>query len=225
MSEVGSAYAAGRQRISALVLEPAAAAVPVPACPEWTVHNVLSHVAGICADILAGRLDGVTTPAWTDAQVRVRRDVLTADVVAEWVETAPQIEAMVDQFGSAGQQLVADLTTHEHDIRGALGRPGARDSDGVAIGVEFLLTMGLEPTLAERGLPALELVIDDDKLVLGTGSPAARLDAHRFEFLRAWTGRRSVGQIRSMDWSGDVDPYLAAFAWGPFTPAAVDIIE
>jgi uncharacterized protein (TIGR03083 family) len=225
MTEVGAAYAGGRQRISELVLTPGAADVAVPACPEWTVHDVLSHVTGICADILAGRLDGVTTPAWTAAQVEPRRDVATSDVVAEWTETAPQVEAMVDQIGPPGQQLVADLTTHEHDIRGALGRPGGRDSDGVAIGVEFLLTVGVGPMFTARELPALELIVDGDKRLLGGGAADARLEIDRFEFMRAFTGRRSLDQIRALEWTGDPEPFLAAFTWGPFTPAEVDIAE
>jgi uncharacterized protein (TIGR03083 family) len=225
MNEVGTAYAAGRQRISELVLEPGADAVDVPACPEWTVHDVVSHVTGICADILAGNLDGVTTPAWTEAQVVPRRELPIADVVAEWAETAPQVEAMVDQFGSAGQQLVADLTTHEHDIRGALGRPDARDSDGIAIGLEFLMTAGVGPVFVERKVPALELVMGAETRVLGEGPPAVRLEADRFAVLRAFTGRRSEAQIRAMRWSGDVEPYLPVFTWGPFTVPDHDIVE
>src|SRR5438874_1252993 len=57
---IGALYADGRGRISDLVSglgEEAAA--PVPACPQWSVHDVVAHVTGVCADILAGNLAGV----------------------------------------------------------------------------------------------------------------------------------------------------------------------
>jgi hypothetical protein len=36
----------------------------VPACPQWTVHDVVAHLAGGCGDVLAGDIEGVTTAAW-----------------------------------------------------------------------------------------------------------------------------------------------------------------
>lgn len=33
---------------------------PVPACPEWTVHDVLAHLCGLCVDIVTGRLTSVS---------------------------------------------------------------------------------------------------------------------------------------------------------------------
>src|SRR5207245_258980 len=100
--------------------------VVVPACPEWTVHDVIAHLAGVCADIINGNLAGVATESWTAAQVDARRAHTVEQIIAEWSEVAPQVEAMADHFpGRAGPQLVFDLTTHEHDLRGALGRPDA----------------------------------------------------------------------------------------------------
>jgi hypothetical protein len=37
----------------------------VPACPDWTVRDAYAHQAGVSADILAGRMDGVATDEWT----------------------------------------------------------------------------------------------------------------------------------------------------------------
>ena len=36
---------------------------------EWTVKDVVAHLCGACEDILAGRLEGVATDPWTEAQV------------------------------------------------------------------------------------------------------------------------------------------------------------
>ena len=72
MDEIGVWYAAGRRRLSEVVLDlgPEEVARPVPACPDWTVHDVVAHLAGVCADVVAGQIEGITTAAWADAQVR-----------------------------------------------------------------------------------------------------------------------------------------------------------
>jgi hypothetical protein len=46
-----------------------------------------------------------------------------------------------------------------------------------------------------------------------------------FELLRAMTGRRSVDQLRSMDWHGDGEAVLPVFTFGPFHPSTDDIEE
>src|SRR5690349_1912685 len=97
----GPVYAEGRRRVSALVrdLPPERADLPVPGCPQWRVKDVVSHLTGICADVLAGNIEGVATDPWTAAQVDARRDRSIAEIVAEWDEIAPQVEAIAAQFG------------------------------------------------------------------------------------------------------------------------------
>jgi hypothetical protein len=65
MRELGSIYQETRERIVELVRPVCADAptAPVPACPEWSVHDLMAHMTGNCADILAGNIDGVATPA------------------------------------------------------------------------------------------------------------------------------------------------------------------
>src|SRR5262245_10315435 len=115
----GELYAEGRERIVEIVagLSPELATAPVPTCPEWSVTDVLAHLTGICADVLAGNTDGVATDPWTEAQVSARRGRDIDELVAEWSETAPQVEALSEAFPpDLGAQWIADLTTHEHDI-------------------------------------------------------------------------------------------------------------
>ena len=45
---------------------------------------------------------------------------------------------MIPSFGPVAGQMVGDASTHEHDIRDALGAPGARDSDAVHIGSHWM---------------------------------------------------------------------------------------
>jgi hypothetical protein len=140
----------------------------------------------------------------------------------EWTDGAPAFEALLDELGAAGRQAVADLVTHEHDIRGALAQPGARDSDAVGIGSRFV-ARGFVSATGQLGINsrveaigAFELGDDDAQLVL-RGTP--------FELLRAMTGRRSVEQLRELEWQGDAESAIPAFTFGPFRPAAKRIDE
>jgi uncharacterized protein (TIGR03083 family) len=227
MTELAAAYTGGRGRITRLVagLDEQGAATIVAGCPEWTVKDVVAHLTGICSDILAGNIEGVATDPWTAAQVDVRRPLPLAQLVAEWDEVGPQIEAMLPSFPpEPATQLITDLTTHEHDLRGALGRPGARDSDAVAIGLAFTAPNFLT-SITDRDLPALSLRAGDSEWAADGARPAVSVSADRFELLRALTGRRSASQLRRLKWDGDPGPYLSAFEWGPFRVPASDIVE
>jgi uncharacterized protein (TIGR03083 family) len=216
--DVGVVYAAGRERVVELVggLTAEAASTPVPACPEWRVHDLLAHVAGVCSDVLAGRLDGAGTDPWTEAQVAARRDRDLGEIVAEWNETAPQVEAIAKDFGPAGKQWVFDFASHEQDLRGALAAPGARSSDAWWIELEFI-TPAFHAGAAARDLAPVRIVTGDREWVAAGTAPVETLTVDPFELGRALTGRRSADQIRAFGWSTDPEPYLGAFEFGPFT--------
>jgi hypothetical protein len=190
------------------------------------VADVLAHLAGISADILAGNIAGIATDPWTEAQVVASRGRPVADVAAEWSEQGPRVEELAVHFPErVAAQWVMDLTSHEHDVRCALRRPGARDSRGVAIAVDFLVSQGLDAAITAAGLPALEVKGDDQTWQAGAGEPAGVLAASSFELLRSFSGRRSAAQIRALGWPVDPEPYLAVLEFGPFTFSEVDIDE
>lgn len=246
MGDIGEVYADGRRRITELVAQasPEQLQAVVPSCPDWTVTDVVAHLAGVCTDVLEGRIEGVATDPWTAAQVEARKGRSIEALVDEWSTAAPQVEAMAAHFpGRVGTQWVIDLTTHEHDIRLALGEPGARDSEAVQMGLGFVVG-GLAATVAARGLPPLEVKADGSSWVVGGGdgetdmgaillgaeppmggTPEATVEAPAFELFRALTGRRSADQVRRYSWTGDPDPYLPAFEFGPFKTSPVDITE
>lgn len=257
MKGVGEAYAEGRERIIELVrdLSPGDAAARVPTCPAWSIHNVVAHLAGTCADILAGNLDGVATEAWTSAHVEARAERSMAELVDEWTTAAVQVEAFADSFpGRTGAQWVFDMTSHEHDLRCALVRPGARDTDAVMMAVEMLVATGLAAQVTAARLGPLEVKIaeghtwivgqgadgaeertlDDlvtaalvggENLPVGDGPPVGSLSARAFELMRSLSGRRSLEQVAALEWSVDPTPYLPLLTWGPFTPSGVPIEE
>lgn len=222
--DFGADYRAVRERITTLVsdLDSQRASTSVPACPDWSVHDVIAHLAGVCSDILSGRLEGVTTPPWTAAQVEARRDRSMQELLEEWASAAGQVEPLAPLFpGRAAQQMVADVVSHEHDLRGALNRPGARDSEAVFVALDFLVRSFLE-----SGLAGSSLVVRAGGLEWATPERGeAVLESEPFELMRALSGRRSLAQVEGLGWSVDPNPYLSAFTWGPFQPAERDLVE
>jgi len=223
--DIPGMYGELRARVTTLVAEAGgdAGAARVPACPDWSVKDVLAHLAGICADVLGGNIEGVATDPWTAAQVEARRGHSVEDILAEWNELGPQVEALAPVFPEdAIRQWLTDGTTHEHDVFGALARTGARDAGSVGVSLDFTAANCVEAASTSGtavGFRAGERAwgrVDGDAPVL---------TADAFDLLRALTGRRSLAQVRAMAWEGDADAALAAFTWGPFRPATADIVE
>lgn len=207
--DYAGAYGALRQRVIVLVqgaTDEQLNAHP-PATPEWRTRDVLAHLTGVTTDVLTGNLDGVGTDPWTKVQVDARRDRTVAQLIEEWEANGPQIDPMIVSFGVVAGQFLGDAVTHEHDIRGALGAPGARDSDGLAIGFSWLgCRVGEMRDAAEAG--ALRVETEAGPYTFGSGPPTETCATSRFDFVRASTGRRSVEQIAAWDWDGEPRPEL-----------------
>lgn len=125
-------------------------------------------------------------------------------------------------IGDQGRQAVADVVTHEHDIRAALQEPGARDSDAVVMGLGFIVPVFIE-SAASQGISVRVRTAEGPEF--GAGDATVALNGVGFELMRAMTGRRSAAQLREMDWEGDSRPILPAFTYGPFRPAVDRILE
>lgn len=212
-------YAAARARVRSLLtdIDEAAAATIVPACPAWTVHDLCAHLVGVPAALVVrdNPPPGDNQP-WVDRQVAERADRSIAELLDEWDAVGPDFEGLMRRFPHAFGGLVYDAVAHEHDVRGALGRPGARDSAGVWASVEQLVPM-VERDLAAGG-PAsgtLTLRAGDREWVVGTGDPAVSLTTTPFELMRLLGSRRSREQILAAPWDGDVEPFLPALAHMP----------
>jgi uncharacterized protein (TIGR03083 family) len=216
--DLAGIYAETRGRIVDLVrgLSPDELVTTVPATPEWTVRDVVGHLTGVCADVMEGRLEGAATPPWTAAQIDARRAKSLEEVLAEWDERSPAIEAMLAGSGMAVNALVADVVTHEQDIRSALGRPGARDSAGMDAALQ-IFAGGLDARLRAQGRPAIRIDAGSQEWVLGEGDPAATLATNSYDLTRALIGRRSRAQVAAMGWDGDSEPFLDVFAGFPMS--------
>ncbi len=221
MTDIGIQYAAIRERITELVagLSAGQAATPVPACPGWSVHDVVAHLGGSVTDILAGRMDGVGSDEWTAAQVDARRETPIADVLAEWAAGSPQFEDGLRAIGGPMAALaVADAWNHEQDLRGALGHEGGADPAAEHTAIEGYAS-AVGGGLAAAGHAPLKIVAGATEFATGDGEPGATVTGAPFDLARALAGRRTADQIRALTWSGDADPYVAALSTkGPNEP-------
>jgi uncharacterized protein (TIGR03083 family) len=210
-------YRETRERLTGLVagLDEAQLAIPVPACPGWSVADVMGHLAAIPEDALAGRLTGPPSEAETAAQVDRFRGRPMARTLAGWTSLAPRFEEIIAAFEV--WPAVIDVATHEQDIRGAVGQPGARDTE-VIRGLAAWLVAGLRTPVP------LRVRVDSTPFRPGPdGEPVLELTTTCYEAFRWRMGRRSRDQLAALDWSGDPSPVLDHLV--VFGPATADIIE
>lgn len=220
-----SIYRRARERITELAqgLSDEQLATAVPGSPAWTVKDVVGHLAGVVADVQAGRIEGAATEPWTQRQVDDRRDTPVGDVIAEWSTAAPAFEQLVGQVPALAR-TVMDILTHEADIRGALDIPPAAEVTDDIVDANQQVMAALDTTLkAADGAPGLRVKSGTDEWILGPGEPAATLTVSPYELFRAAIGRRSDSQFRGYDWQGDPSPYVPLFAF--FSFAEKDLSE
>jgi uncharacterized protein (TIGR03083 family) len=189
-----------------------------PATPAWRVRDIVAHLAGSTADIVAGNLGDVASDAWTQAQVDARIDVPVVEVLEEWERCSASVEPTIQDFPPIMRMmLLTDAVTHEHDILGAIGTEGDRGSEAVAFAFH-----GVSRAIgAQRGEGrALHIVHDGGDAIVGDGEPSATVRTSRFEILRAGVGRRSYEQLAVWDWDGE--PLVESLVLGRFSPPRLD---
>ena len=203
--QIVEAYRGLRERMTDLLerMDPSQADQAVPATPDWRVRELMAHVVGVTADVAAGRLEGAGTDAWTAVQVEQRQGRSIGELLDEWRSGAPDFEAAAMALDpSRVAQALFDASTHEHDLRGALQQPGARDSD--ALGIGWGWATGIVAQLRDGyGAGAIRLSTEHGDEVLGDGEPTAAVRAERFELFRALSGRRSPDQVGAWAWEGE----------------------
>jgi uncharacterized protein (TIGR03083 family) len=193
--DLGLWYRDARQRICLLVNEDVAG-LAVPATPEWDVHDVVAHLAGVATDAVSGNLDGVTTNPWTAAQVERGRGRAIAELVAEWEAGSPLVESFLTAAGRGpaegavtASRGVLDVCTHEADLQGALGRPLGLPPE-VLTWAAALLRASFHEGVASAGLPPVEIV------------------ATELDWFRGRLGRRTEAEVCALGWSRQPEPYL-----------------
>ena len=127
-----------------------------------------------------------------------------SELLDEWDRTAPQFESMLAAApAEIAGQAIFDAATHEHDLRNALGVPGARESDAIDSGWEWIVG-----ARTRAGAQSLCFVIEGGEESSGVGDPVARIEASRFELFRAVSGRRTADEVARYAWDREPDPAL-----------------
>ena len=183
---VVTAYLELRTRVIAMLrdVEPSTVANRVPHCPGWTVGDLVGHMIGVPEDIVAGRMEGVTTDAWTQAQADRHRGKTLRELADAYEATSATFDPVLPHIPApVNSQMVMDAVTHEHDLRFALDRDGARDSAAVSVALGWLVNMvdGRRP---------------------GYGEIVRAAGVSDWDLLRSLGGRRSAAQMDALGLDG-----------------------
>jgi uncharacterized protein (TIGR03083 family) len=202
----------------------------VPACPDWSVHQLLSHLVGLTEDWVSNELDGYATPAWAQGQADRHANEPIEEMLSTWDTAAEQFSRLAHSpLGSTPSRWAfGDAVTHESDLRPILA-PGTRPPE-YAVGLGVLAAVGRwRRTLADAGVAPLDVVATDLRS-WAVGDPSQResgrvgtVTTTAYELFRALYGRRSRAQIEKWDWTTDPAPYLDAGLPFPFTRPHVDL--
>jgi uncharacterized protein (TIGR03083 family) len=223
--DLGVVYRVAREAVTQLVrtLSPEQLQTSVPACPGWTVHDVVSHLTGAATDVVNGRLRDGGDEQQSAPQVVERAETPTLVVLREWERSASQVEVVLSRSGVSDLTPVFDVAVHEHDIRGALDLPDNRGGELVGLAVEHTARLLLSK-VESAGLDPVVIVDDAESVVFGDGASAVTIRMSLFEFFRAAFGRRSRAQIeRRVHGTNQPGAYVPLICLS--APAGADIIE
>jgi uncharacterized protein (TIGR03083 family) len=219
------AYRSCRERIVEIAadLDSDQLFLSVPACPDWTVTQLLAHLVGVAEDFAADNLEHAGSQEWTQAQVDRRSQLTRAEIVEEWESLSRDLEPSLDRIRPGiAAMVISDAVTHEHDLRGAVDRPGARNSEALLIALERSVKR-FGKRIKDARLPSVIVRCEDKTWQAGVLTPAVELQGDRFELVRALNGRRTIKEIASLRWSGDARSYIELAPSNP--PPRVSLSE
>jgi uncharacterized protein (TIGR03083 family) len=226
-------YEQGLHEVAAVIGNPwtDVASVRVPACPDWTVADLLAHLVGVATDSAASGFFAKAMDAWRNPTDAAARERWTSGHVREHAQH--DLERLLSCLQARGARLVdalrrgtppvagspdwgssaplTDLSVHVADLREALGRAADTGSPVSRWGFAAYRSW-LHLRLLESGLPALTLRDGEGEWTVGDGPPVGSVTAERYELFRMVSGRRSADRITAYDWTTDPAPYLPVIA-------------
>lgn len=196
-------YQQTQERLVALAptLDEEQLATVVPACPDWDVRQTYAHMAGLCVEVAQNLVTPPASDEVTGRQVADRADRSIDEIIAEWSEGTPALLELMRTQTRARYSLPAlDAWHHENDVRGALRMEAQTEGADQLAG--FVLGGLARGWSADRPSVHVTAVDTGQEWHLGEGE-GLTLRASAFTLARVVTGRRSLAQIRALDWSGD----------------------
>ncbi|MFF8095995.1 maleylpyruvate isomerase family mycothiol-dependent enzyme [Streptomyces sp. NPDC016675] len=165
-------------------------ALPVAACPGWTVRDVLAHCSAALVRVVENRFeDGVFSPESNDRDIAERADWTPARVVDELERGMTEAGPVIARADGALDGIALGEWVHAGDVRDALGEPGAYAGRGLP---EALALLG--SLTRDRGHVPLHADLDDvdEPLKLGAVSgerPPGRYIGDAATLVRLYAGR------------------------------------
>lgn len=241
---ISGQYRSTQARITELVAD-TDVSVAVPACPGWTILQLVAHLTGIARDVTEGNLVGYGGRSWTNIQIACRDGASIDDLLVEWHDVTdplarilddPELSNLPDPFETAilGSQPLAtlpgavlgDIVIHEHDIRGALGDTNARTSPELVATLDAMIRT-MRRGFPGAGLPTLRVVAEDVGLewLMGLDAPKAEVRASAYELFRSIAGRRTREEMAALHWEGDAHRFLDHLVISFFSRPACSLRE
>lgn len=165
-------------------------ALPVVACPGWTVRDVLAHCSSALLRVVEQRFEkGVFSPESNDRDIAERADWSNARVVDELERGMTEAGPVIARAGGVLDMVALGEWVHAGDVRVAFGEPGAYAGRGLP---EALALLGA--VTRARGHVPLHADLDDldEPLKLGEASgerPPGRYIGDGATLVRLYAGR------------------------------------
>lgn len=165
-------------------------ALPVAACPGWTVRDVLAHCSSALMRAVENRFeDGVFSPESNDRDIAERADWSNARVLDELERGMTEAGPVIGRAGGALDGLALGEWVHAGDVRVALGEPEAYAGRGLPVALALLASL-----TRERAHVPLHADLDDldEPLKLGEVSgerPPGRFIGDAATLVRLYAGR------------------------------------
>jgi hypothetical protein len=206
MTELFDAYDATRSRMIELARAagPDALTTTVPACPDWTALDLLTHCVSMPAALGAGDFPTGDINEWISKILTERSGRSVDELAEEWVGADDTIAGMMSGGGAV---LFDDLVVHEHDLRGALGTPDHSVLDA-AIMVPSSLASCVA-ALEAAGLGSIEVHSGTDIWRSHDAEPGWVLSISPWEAVRILYSRRTADELRALGGSDNIEAYIA----------------
>jgi hypothetical protein len=205
MESIFGAYLRTRERVTELLSAVAEADLEkrVPACPAWSVHELLAHLVSMPAAIAAGRRPSGPVGEWLDELIVERKGQRSGELISEWQSLDGELAGLL---GGSASLLFGDLAVHEHDLRGAFNKP-----DHAALEVDELLPRTLAAfgkPLRAAGLGAIEVRNEDGVWRSHDAAAGWTLLVDPWTAVRAVNSRRTADEVCRLPALGEATPYL-----------------
>ncbi|WP_407110555.1 maleylpyruvate isomerase family mycothiol-dependent enzyme [Streptomyces sp. DSM 116494] len=165
-------------------------ALPVTACPGWTVRDVLAHCSAALSRVVESRFEkDVFSPESNERDIAERAGWTNARVLDELERGMTEAGPLIAGAGGLLDGLALGEWVHAGDVRAALGEPGAYGGAGLPYALVLLAQATSRP-----GHVSLHADLDDvdEPLRLGGTSgerPPARFIGDGPTLVRLYAGR------------------------------------